>query len=711
MAVSSADWSGPVFALEAPTGLGKTKLVLDQAKVAVADGRRVAIAVGTHVLANELVNLLRAMGIIANSYRGLSAVDPRAPEFPMCRRADDAGTLRGGGGEIKLLCDVCEHRNICGYRHQMSFRDETEVWVIPHALLGHARPKHTIGPIDVLVVDENPISALLQGFDNNVPSVSLTELEYRLSQERKFWARQRLARRLEASEVGAKLKDLGRMKLKSVPTHIFWKDLPDGVVCGALDGVTLDLGVGWGSRVATEILREKHKLPKNDIDQALKNAAYNERLLLEATVYKILENGGHGLRVVQMLSRDGVPERRLEVRKKLAIPKDWRVPTLLLDATPNWEVYKQFWPIDQIEVAGAAAEHVAIRQVTWSASKAKLSNGPHAEANLAKLRRYIEARAAGCARVLLVAQKAVKEALVVLGLPTHVETAHFNAIRGLDRWKDVDLLIVVGRTEAPPQAVELRAEVIFQEDVHALPAGEYYPRRCVGLTVAASEAQAPAVQASYHPDERVEAVRWLITEAELMQAIGRGRGLRRTEANPLQVDIINTVPLPLRVDEVRTWDEAKPHPLHVIAGRYNLILDPDCRYVGAAIRALLPDAAASASSLQRTENTALSGHLPNKEFLISKWPLKQVFTEGRLYVGQSSRSIPVRFKRRTIRQFRPGETPHPKAEVKHFAGQTWVYEPHGSHEAFDPPLYLTKTRPRGRPKARSYTRKSCKNGK
>lgn len=711
MAVSDTDWSGPVFALEAPTGLGKTKLVLDHAKVAVADGKRVAIAVGTHVLADELVERLRAEGISAQAYRGLAAVDPLVPDFPMCRRADDAGRLRAGGGDIKLLCAVCEHKEICGYRRQMSSRAGTEVWVIPHNLLGHARPRHTIGPIDVLIVDENPIFALLQGFDKNVPSLSTAELTYRLEQDGGPWVRRRLARVLEGAQRGIKLRNLGRMQLMIAPTHVFWKDLPDAVIEGAMHGVSLELSHGLGSYLANEILRHKRELPKNDIRQALENAAYNERLLLEAAAYKLLENGGHGFRVVEV-TRDGVPERRLEVRRRLPIPKDWRVPTLLLDATPNWEVYKQFWPIDQIEVAGAAVNHMNVRQVTWSASKSKLSKGPHAEANLAKLRRYIEARAAGYERVLVVAQKAVKKALVALGLPAHVETANFNAIRGLDRWKDVDLLIVVGRTEAPPQAVELRAEVIFQEDINALPEDDYYPRRGVGLTVAWSEAQAPSVQASYHPDERVEAVRWLINEAELMQAVGRGRGLRRTEANPLQVDIINTVPLPLRVDEVLNWDEAKPHPLHVIAGRYGLMLDPDYRYVGAAIRALLPDAASSASSLQRTENTALSGHLPNIEFPISKWPLKRVFSAGQLYVGQCSRSIPVRFQRRTIRQLRPGEKPHPKAEVRHFAGMQWVYEPHGSHEAFVPPLYLTKTRRPGRPKAKSYkVRKSNENRK
>jgi len=61
-----------------------------------------------------------------------------------------------------------------------------------------------------------------------------------------------------------------------------------------------------------------------------------------------------------------------------------------------------------------------------------------------------------------------------------------------------------------------------------------------------------------HPDERAEAVRWAICEAGLVQAIGRGRGVNRSVADPLQIDIVTNVVLPIEVDEVTTWNRIQP---------------------------------------------------------------------------------------------------------------------------------------------------------
>jgi hypothetical protein len=62
------------------------------------------------------------------------------------------------------------------------------------------------------------------------------------------------------------------------------------------------------------------------------------------------------------------------------------------------------------------------------------------------------------------------------------------------------------------------------------------------------------VPTDQHPDALAEAVRQQICEAELVQAIGRGRGVSRTTEAPLDVDILADVVLPITVDEVREWD-------------------------------------------------------------------------------------------------------------------------------------------------------------
>jgi len=78
-----------------------------------------------------------------------------------------------------------------------------------------------------------------------------------------------------------------------------------------------------------------------------------------------------------------------------------------------------------------------------------------------------------------------------------------------------------------------------------------------------------------HPDRQVEAVRFAICEAELIQAIGRGRGVRRDEHNPLDVLLLTDVPLPLPVTILTTWRDLcdGAGPLEVLAARGVIPLD------------------------------------------------------------------------------------------------------------------------------------------
>ncbi len=123
-------------------------------------------------------------------------------------------------------------------------------------------------------------------------------------------------------------------------------------------------------------------------------------------------------------------------------------------------------------------------------------------------------------------------------------SAHFNDITGENAYSDVALLIVIGRTEPSPRTVERSARALFGADVAEIPADENgevrYPTRRARHPHARRH-RAARSRATSIPDPRVEAVRWAICEAELIQAIGRGRGVNRTAGNPLQIDILTNV--------------------------------------------------------------------------------------------------------------------------------------------------------------------------
>jgi putative DNA primase/helicase len=53
-------------------------------------------------------------------------------------------------------------------------------------------------------------------------------------------------------------------------------------------------------------------------------------------------------------------------------------------------------------------------------------------------------------------------------------------------------------------------------------------------------------------------VRWSICEGELIQAIGRGRGVNRTAVNPLEIDLLTDVVLPVTVDALVAWSDLRP---------------------------------------------------------------------------------------------------------------------------------------------------------
>jgi hypothetical protein len=77
-----------------------------------------------------------------------------------------------------------------------------------------------------------------------------------------------------------------------------------------------------------------------------------------------------------------------------------------------------------------------------------------------------------------------------------------------------------------------------------------------------------------HPDPLVEAVRFAICEGELVQAVGRGRGVRRTADTRLEVLILTDVPIPIPVDTLTTWKELCDYgPLSLLATKGVVPLD------------------------------------------------------------------------------------------------------------------------------------------
>ena len=75
------------------------------------------------------------------------------------------------------------------------------------------------------------------------------------------------------------------------------------------------------------------------------------------------------------------------------------------------------------------------------------------------------------------------------------------------------------------------------------------------------------VPAIRHIDERAAVLQAAICDDELIQAIGRGRGVNRTADNPLEVHLLADVALPLVHDEMCPGKRLRPTSCNAAAGR------------------------------------------------------------------------------------------------------------------------------------------------
>lgn len=565
--------SPPAWAINIDVGLGKTKAFLEiVVPQLVRDGLPVGLAVPRHKLGDENVRDLAEGGIAARVYRGRDADDPDAPGERMCREHERALAIFLAMGDIaKHACGSkgkrrCEFFDVCGYRRQAAARPD--VWIVPHELLFHSTPTF-IPDTTVLGIDESFWDAGLEGTDAPVvlPLAWLAQARQVPggATDTTFLA--------EVSGVvhDAIARQAGLLKI-------------DALRRGGLsiDNLRLCQKLEWRRKIDIDDVLPG--MPRHDAIRLCAEAAeHNRRVARLARFWELLarqlEGGIDRSPWVERAEDRGEPCVRMAWRRD--IHESWSAPTIVMDATLQPQIVKQFFPqiSEPIRVA-APMPHTYVRQITdrpmslaslHETETASERRNQSRRNNVEKLRRYIEVRAADVwpGKALVICQEKVEIAVKAGALPENIEVAHFNALTGLNTWSDVAALIVIGRTEPSPRSVERIARALFGSAVAEVAPDDkgnlMYPRVARGIRM--RDGSGRKVEGSQHPDPRAEAVRWAICEAELIQAIGRGRGVNRTADNPLQIDILTNVVLPIEVDEVTTWSAIQPSAHDVMRAR------------------------------------------------------------------------------------------------------------------------------------------------
>jgi hypothetical protein len=252
-------------------------------------------------------------------------------------------------------------------------------------------------------------------------------------------------------------------------------------------------------------------------------------------------------------------------------------PTLLIDADLDVAIARRFLPDLEVVTIQARrrsyhATQISDRRVSKSMLMYDLLGGTAADecqraANRrGDLRALLEVQARSAAEigdgesVLCISYKGVVETIASEGDIPGVEYGHFNAIRGKDRWKEVDVIVVAGRTQPSVHEIERLADALFfksdQQIAYIAPDADgriSWPVESRGFRGVAG-----AAPVEYHPDPVCAALLSQIREAELIQAIDRARLVHRAPDRPCKVLVLTNVVLPLTVHQLSTWEALIP---------------------------------------------------------------------------------------------------------------------------------------------------------
>jgi hypothetical protein len=461
--IGEIDDPPPVHAIRASTGIGKTQgfaARLAQHRRTADDKRPWLYLVPTHRLGDDTAKHFEKEHLTAQVYRGRDAPDPNVPgnedrpkhdKVRMCLEREKVTLATACGQNIETACcksqgQQCASYEICGYQRQLR-GDQPDVWLAAHNML--YRPQKRFNDAAGIVLDETYYKHGLRGLDvskDEDKSFSLDDIDIRSK------------------------SDVDYMKPEYRDYHIGRSDLVDILREHPLGGLQRDLFIGrLQPEQCTEYVDQEWKVL--EATKQIMTPEMTESALAQITEMvpairraKYMAGVWHSLRELLQMPEGTVSGRLILERNKAGklvlrsrgirkIVKARHVPTLILDATlPDIAILRMWHP--QIEVVTdievKMPPNVHIRQVIGApVSQRKLWGRQHKKAagrNLELIRRYVLRCWLETDRqsMLVICQKDVEEWLKGSNLPESIAVEHFNAISGLDQYKHVRSLILLG---------------------------------------------------------------------------------------------------------------------------------------------------------------------------------------------------------------------------------------------------------------------------
>ena len=278
--------------------------------------------------------------------------------------------------------------------------------------------------------------------------------------------------------------------------------------------------------------------------------------------------------ILETVSENGIAVRYLRVLGKKEIHETFtRLPVLHGDATMEIDVVRHHLsrvaPLVELEVL-APYEHIT--QIVGLAVGKKIlalppdQNDPNytkQQQRRDRLRALVIHLARGRS-TLVISQKLVEEVFDDIPL---VDTAHFGAIEGLDKYGNVEVLITIGRPMPSPSSIEMSGSALIGKPVTV---GDRVKQK---RAIRFKDGTERLLHCGGYENPDAELLSRSIAQAGVLQALGRSRAVNRTQQNPVDAFVIlDDLTLPIPVDAVVHVADVEPNEIDEMMAR-GLILE------------------------------------------------------------------------------------------------------------------------------------------
>lgn len=235
-----------------------------------------------------------------------------------------------------------------------------------------------------------------------------------------------------------------------------------------------------------------------------------------------------------------------------------KYPVLHIDADSDERIVGRFLPhLEMHEVSVERNAHV-VQLSNSTVSKTKLLKAPKSADRLADIQALIDLESYIGNQALVVATKGVAAQLTP---PANGDLTNFGALRGIDRWKDCNTAMLVGREQPSPLDIEGMMRALFfdrDQPLQFIEPNETGQRTLVksprGYRMRDDNSDLSAY-VMVHPDPDGQRIIEQIRECGSTQAIDR---LRAIYGDLKRIFVLSNIVLDITVDQLTTWTEIMP---------------------------------------------------------------------------------------------------------------------------------------------------------